>query len=461
MIVMEPILKVENLKTEFVTWNGLVKALDGVSFEIFPGETLGLVGETGCGKSVTALSIMNLIPETAGTVVDGKILFENIDIATMQKETCKIIPQKKRPKLKVRRSKLKENFKIMNQIRGNTMGMIFQEPMTTLNPVLSIKKQIEDVLLAHHINTLAARVIVRKKITKTQLNDIIKNVIDNKNISYLDDFIKENPDLKAIKEQIEYIANRHDITSYRKRNMISALYDDNKKISENLQRYANKKFTKTPASFLIPKEIKKEVTRLSVELLNKVNIPEADKVINNYPHELSGGMRQRVVIAIAIASNPHLLIADEPTTALDVTIQAQILDIMKDLKRTSNTAILFITHDLGVISDISDRVAVMYAGSIAELAKTIDIFESPKHPYTQGLLTSIPSYGAGKGRLKSIPGTVPNLVHPPEGCRFHPRCPYAMDICKTTKPEMTDLGNGHYVACWLYSKKEGENNGKQ
>ncbi|MGC8496660.1 MAG: ABC transporter ATP-binding protein [Thermoplasmata archaeon] len=456
---MEPLLKVENLKTQFVTWNGLVKALDGVSFEIMPGETLGLVGETGCGKSVTALSIMNLIPETAGTVVEGNIIFENIDLATKQKQACRIIPSKKRAKLKVKRNILKQNFKLMNQIRGNTMGMIFQEPMTTLNPVTTIKKQIVDVLYAHHINVLASRVIARKKITKTQLNDIIINVIDKKDISYLDEFINQNPELSAIKEQISYIINRHDITSFRKKNLISALYDDNKKISGSLQNLATKKLKKAPT--IIPKEIKQEATRLAIELLTKVNISEPDKVINQYPHELSGGMRQRVVIAIAIASNPHLLIADEPTTALDVTIQAQILDIMKELKKTSNTSILFITHDLGVISDISDRVAVMYAGSISELGKTIDIFESPKHPYTQGLLTSIPSYGAGKGRLKSIPGTVPNLVHPPEGCKFHPRCPYAMDICKTTRPEMTDLGNGHFVACWLYSKKEGENDGKQ
>lgn len=456
---MEPILKVENLKTQFVTWNGLVKALDGVSFEIMPGETLGLVGETGCGKSVTALSVMNLIPETAGTVVEGNITFENTDLATKQKEACKIIPKKRRPKLKVTRQKLKENFKMMNQIRGNTMGMIFQEPMTTLNPVTSIKKQIVDVLFAHHINVLASRVIARKKITKTQLNDLIKNIIENKNINYLDDFIKQNPDLFAIREQIADIINRQDISGFRKKNMISALYEDNKKISESLQRLSTKKLKKAPV--FIPREIRKEATRLAVELLTKTKISEPEKVVNQYPHELSGGMRQRVVIAIAIASNPHLLIADEPTTALDVTIQAQILDIMKELKKASNTSILFITHDLGVISDISDRVAVMYAGSIAEVAKTLDIFEFPKHPYTQGLLTSIPSYGAGKGRLKSIPGTVPNLVHPPEGCKFHPRCPYAMDICKTTQPEMTDLGNAHFVACWLYSKKEGENDGKQ
>ncbi len=456
---MEPLLKVENLKTQFVTWNGLVRALDGVSFEIMPGETLGLVGETGCGKSVTALSIMNLIPETAGTIVEGNITFENIDVSTKQKQACKIIPKKKRPKLKVSRRKLKENFKLMNQIRGNTMGMIFQEPMTTLNPVITIKKQIEDVLFTHHINVMASRVIARKKITKTQLNDIIKNVIDGKNIGYLDDFINQNPELQAIKEQISYIINRHDITTYRKRNLIAALYEEDKKISKSLEILSTKKLNKAPR--FIPKEIKKEAARLAVELLTKVNIPQPEKVINQYPHELSGGMRQRVVISIAIASNPHLLIADEPTTALDVTIQAQILDIMKDLKKNSNTSILFITHDLGVISDISDRVAVMYAGSIVEIGKKLDIFESPKHPYTQGLLTSIPSYGSGKGRLKSIPGTVPNLIHPPEGCKFHPRCPYAMDICKTTKPEMIDLGNDHFVACWLYSKKEGENDGKQ
>lgn len=456
---MDPLLKVENLKTQFVTLNGVVKALNGVSFEIMPGETLGLVGETGCGKSVTALSIMNLIPETVGAVVDGNITFDGIDIATTQKEACKIIEKKNKAKIKVKRSKLKQNLKLMNQLRGNTMAMIFQEPMTTLNPVLSIKKQIEDVLYTHHINVLASRVIARKKITKEQLNDIVKNVIDQKNVGYLDEFVKQHPDLYAIKEQVANIINRRDITSFRKKNMILALYNENRKISNTLLKLSTKKLNKTPR--FLPKEIKEEATRLAIELLTKMNIPEPDKVIYQYPFELSGGMRQRVVIAIAMASNPKLLIADEPTTALDVTIQAQILDIMKDLKQTSQTSILFITHDLGVIADISDRVAVMYAGSIVEMAKTSDIFESPKHPYTQGLLMSIPSYGSGKGRLKSIPGSVPNLINPPSGCKFHPRCPYAMDICKTANPDMIDLGNGHFVACWLYSNKGGENNGSQ
>jgi peptide/nickel transport system ATP-binding protein len=458
---MEPLLKVENLKTQFVTWNGLVKALDGVNFEIMPGETLGLVGETGCGKSVTALSIMNLIPETAGTVVEGNITFEGVDLATKQKDAVKITPKKRRPKIKSSRAKLKENFKMMNRIRGNTMGMIFQEPMTTLNPVVTIKKQIQDVLFAHHINVMASRVMARKKITKTQLNDIVKNVIELKNANYMDDFVKQNPELFAIKEQVADIMNRHDITNFRKKNMILDLYDDNRRISASLVNMSTKKFKKEPSMISIPSEIKKEAARLAVELLTKVNISEPEKVVNQYPHELSGGMRQRVVISIAIASSPHLLIADEPTTALDVTIQAQILDIMKDLKKTSQTSILFITHDLGVISDISDRVAVMYAGNIAEVGKTIDIFETPKHPYTQGLLTSIPTYGAAKGRLKSIAGTVPNLIHPPEGCKFHPRCPYVMEICKTTHPDWIDLGNNHFVLCWLYSKKEGESIGKQ
>lgn len=447
----EPLLKVENLKTQFVTWNGLVRALDGVSFEIQPGEVLGLVGETGCGKSVTALSIMNLIPENQGTVTEGEILFKGKSLADKQKAAVKISKGKRRLKLKVNRRKLKLNFREMNKIRGNTMAMIFQEPMTTLNPIMTIGRQIEDSLYSHQINHLAERIVARKEITEEQLKDIIVNTIDKKQKDYLDQFIEENPELSAIREQIGYIVNRTDVNSYRKKIMISYLCDSDRGVSRQLNRFLIGEFNR-PSRF-IPRIIREEARRLIIELLTMVNITEPAKVVNQYPHELSGGMRQRIVIAIAISSNPNLLIADEPTTALDVTIQAQILDILRGLNRDWKTSILFITHDLGVILEISNRVAVMYSGSIVETAKTTDIFRLPKHPYTQGLWSSIPNSDRRSGRLKSISGTVPDLINPPEGCKFNPRCSFALDICKNKVPEMVDLGEDHYVACWLYSKE--------
>lgn len=449
---MERLLKVENLKTRFVTWNGVVKALDGVTFEIKQGEVLGMVGETGSGKSVTALSIMNLIPETQGAVTDGDILFRDTNLTEKQKSAVRIREGKNTPKIKVKRRLLKQNFKQMNQIRGNSISMIFQEPMSTLNPIMSVGKQIEDSLYAHQINYLALRIIARKKITSEQSNEIIENTIDRRDPDYLDHFVEKYPDLFAIRDQVEFVLDRTDITSYRKRLMLQALRDNDSAISARLQRMSVKKFRRAPR--IIPRLIREEARNLIVELLTEVNIPEPAKVVNQFPHELSGGMRQRVVIAIAISSNPSLLIADEPTTALDVTIQAQILDILRKLNKSWRTSILFITHDLGVISEISDRVAVMYAGSVVEVARTSDLFESPKHPYTQGLMTSIPSYGGGKLRLKSIPGTVPNLINPPSGCKFNPRCQYVMDICKSNVPEMTDMGGEHSVSCWLFSRGE-------
>ncbi|MCL4447517.1 MAG: ABC transporter ATP-binding protein [Thermoplasmatales archaeon] len=449
---MNTILKVEDLKTQFVSWNGLVKALDGISFEIRSGECLGLVGETGCGKSVTALSIMNLIPETSGAVTGGKITFEDYNLVETQMAACKVIQTKTKPRLKVRRSKIKENSRKMNKIRGGMLSMIFQEPMTTLNPVMTIGEQITDVLYAHQISELTQRIIARKSITEEELRVIYKHCVEGNDLKFLFDFVDLNNGLKGIVPQIEFIINRKDITNYRKKKMISDLFDKDRSVPTQINRLKVWKSIRVPR--FLPPLLKQEAEKVAIELLSKVSIPEPTKVIIQYPHELSGGMRQRVVIAIAIACNPHLLIADEPTTALDVTTQAQILDIIKDLKNIHSMSILFITHDLGVISDISDKVAVMYAGNIVEMAYTENLFERPKHPYTQGLLKSIPVYEQKKTELAAIPGSVPNLVHPPEGCRFNPRCDHVMEICRTTKPVMTEVEENHSVACWLYSKKE-------
>lgn len=316
------ILKVNNLQTHFTSDSGVVKAVDGVSFEVAKGETLGIVGESGSGKSVTSLSIMGLFKDTSGKIAGGEILYEGKDLA-----------------------KASENQ--MRKIRGNDIAMIFQEPMTSLNPVYKIGRQLEEAIILH---------------------------------------------LKFSKKQ----AREH-----------------------------------------------------AIEMLKSVGISRPEKIIHEFPHQLSGGMRQRVMIAMAMACNPKVLIADEPTTALDVTIQAQILDLMRNLSKKSDTAILLITHDLGVVAEMCDRVVVMYAGRAVEESDVHSIFTNPKHPYTQGLLESIPKIGVRVDRLQSIPGNVPIPSHMPEGCKFAPRCKFAMDICWEKEPEFKEVSIKHSTKCWL------------
>jgi len=327
----KPLLEVRNLKTFFYTEDGVVRAVDGVSFEVYPGEVLGLVGESGCGKSVTSLSIMRLIAPP-GKVGEGQILFDGTDLLG-----------------------LTENE--MTKIRGNKISMIFQQPQTALNPVFQVNDQISEVLNIH----------------------------------------------------------------------------------KDFGREAGKK--------------------RAVELLKMVGIPDAERRAEAYPHELSGGMAQRVMIAMALACVPELLIADEPTTALDVTIQAQILDLMRDLRTKMNTSVILITHDLGVVAEMAERVAVMYAGEIVEQAEVNPLFEEPMHPYTQGLIGSIPVLGQIKERLDVIPGSVPNLVNLPAGCRFAPRCAarekYGLKICTDVKPDLKEAAPGHLVRCWLYQDGAG------
>jgi oligopeptide/dipeptide ABC transporter ATP-binding protein len=319
----ELILNIEHLVTAFDTETGRIRAVSDVSFGVKAGTTLGIVGESGCGKSVTSLSIMRLLPKPSGFIESGRILFRDTDIVTMA-------PEK------------------MHEIRGKRISMIFQEPMTALNPVHKIGKQIREVFRLHY-----------------------------------------------------------------------------------------------------PEMRKEEVQEKSLEMLRKVGIPDPEKRIREYPHHISGGMRQRVMIAMALACEPEILIADEPTTALDVTIQAQILELMKALQREIGMTIIFITHDLGVIAEMCDDVVVMYAGKVAESASVKELFKHPKHPYTQGLLSSIPRLEAPrKIKLNIIKGMVPSLHELPEGCRFQNRCPHAQEVCKTDPP-MKSAGENHQAACHL------------
>ena len=316
------ILEVKDLKTYFYIDEGIAKAVDGVSLHLFAEETLGIVGESGCGKSVTSLSIMRLIPQPPGKIVSGDITFEGKDILAL--------PERR-----------------MREIRGNEISMIFQEPMTSLNPVFTVGDQIEETIMLHQ--GLGAR----------------------------------------------------------------------------------------------------EAREKAIEMLALVGISSPETRVDEYPHQLSGGMRQRVMIAIALACNPAILIADEPTTALDVTIQAQILELLEKLQNEFGMAVILITHDLAVIAEVADRIIVMYAGEIVETANTVDMFENPLHPYTSGLLASIPALMEKKDRLSVIPGTVPNATEFPAGCRFHTRCPHVMPKCRGGKVPWVWADESPGVLCWL------------
>ena len=321
-----PLLEIKNLRTYFSVRGRTAKAVDDVSLSILPGQTLGLVGESGCGKSVTAHSIMRLIPTPPGRIAGGEILFEGQDLVKLSEAR-------------------------MRRIRGNRISMIFQEPMTSLNPTYPVGDQVEEVIRLHaKLSRAAARA-------------------------------------------------------------------------------------------------------RSVDMFKLVGIPAPEKRIDDYPHQMSGGMRQRVMIAMALACNPQLMIADEPTTALDVTIQAQILDLMNTLKQETGAAILFITHDLGVIAEMSQHVAVMYAGRMMEYADARTLYADPKNPYTVGLLGSIPVLGknSGGGRLKTIPGVVPSLLQLPEGCLFSDRCPDVFDDCRRVAPAMVPVGANHFARCLKYA----------
>lgn len=321
------LVEFKNLKTYFYTEDGIVKAVNDVSFKIKEGETIGVVGESGCGKSVTSMSLMRLIPNPPGKIVGGEIIFDGKDVLKLSEEE-------------------------MRHIRGNKISVIFQEPMTSLNPVFTIGDQISEAVILH------------QKLTK------------------------------------------------------------------------------------------EEARAKAIEMLKLVGIPRADEIVDAYPHELSGGMRQRAMIAMALSCNPKLLIADEPTTALDVTIQAQILELIKDIKTKLNTAVMLITHDLGVIAEMADYVVVMYAGKVVEEAPVIELFKKPMHPYTIGLLQSKPIINKDQQRLYSIPGQVPNPIGMPESCYFCERCDKVMDICRAKQPPIKEIGDRHKVACWLYEEEK-------
>ena len=415
------LLDVQGLVTYFYTEEGIVKAVEGVSFQIYEDEVLGLVGETGCGKSVTALSILQLI-RPPGEIVGGNIIFQDVDL-------------------------LNDPDVVMQKYRGNQITMIFQDPLNSLNPVMKVGAQITEVFLNHKMDELYAEaaqftqendLVKAKKESIKQLLKQLKNEIDmtkgGLNKSGEIEYQEEVP----TKEQIdtEIIANIR-----QKEDNLTAVLDEMVELKKKI-----KDLKKKGNIFAV-------ADRWAAKIIRDVGISDPEQIVNRYPHELSGGMRQRVMIAIALSCSPKLLIADEPTTALDVTIQAQILELMKRLQKEYKTSILMITHDLGLISEICDRVAVMYSGYIVEYGSIFKLFKNPLHPYTHGLIQAIPRVEKKVENLKTIPGMVPNLIYPPSGCRFHPRCEYRFEPCDTINPVQIETEPGYFVACHLYDSK--------
>jgi len=492
---------VRNLRTYFFTYDGVVKALDGVSFNIRRGETLGLVGETGCGKSVTAFSITKLIPDPPGRIMDGTILFKGANLLWGLEREAKFRPVPKTNRVKVIRwyHRIKRGQDRMIAVRGGGISMIFQEPTSALNPIFSIENQIGEALLLHRgvqiidgllgatPNAPAVRVardgLVRAARTKdpVAIREAARAFGAAANLPSLGTeayylFRQPVTDPESRLSELDHAVRRTRLTHWQRRylvrqrrvlelgRLLKEVYmremREARSVGGPRRAITNRRLWERLKTFYfglwgVRGRMKKPLTRetfwQAVQLLEGVSIANPVQVARGYPHELSGGMLQRVMIAMALSAEPELLIADEPTTALDVTIQAQILELMRNLKARVGTAILLITHDLGVIAEVADRVCVMYAGNVVEIAPVKELYTRPLHPYTQGLLSSIPRMDEPDKKLESIPGSVPNLIYPPTGCRFHPRCPHAMPVCKEARPPMTVEGEGHTVACYLYN----------
>ena len=463
-IPKEPLLRVNGLRVSFITRAGKIQAINDVSFEIQAGETFGLVGETGCGKSQTALAIMRLTPE-AGIIERGEIWFAGTNLTKNITREFKLTQKKNaRPKLKRNKSMLKRLNQEMNEIRGKEVSMIFQEPMTSLDPVYTVGMQVSETLLRHCTDLLVDRILARNAATREKLREITNTATHELTQTEVRELLHRSG-LERLEDQIWFIISRKDIGITQKIRRISELAERKPTpITMMFLVELNKSSGKMPIKYRILNKmpiirrwlwgtIQKEALDLSYELLSLVNMPNAENVLHQYPHELSGGMRQRVMIAMALATRPKLVIADEPTSALDVTVQAQILELLRELNRTFNSAILFISHDIGVISEVCNRVGVMYAGNLVEVARLDQLFADPKHPYTQGLFASIPKYGEKRELLQTIEGTVPNLIDPPKGCRFRTRCSRAFEKC-TEGPPWVQVDRDHGVLCWLYGESE-------
>jgi peptide/nickel transport system ATP-binding protein len=432
---MSTLAETRELVTNFYTFEGVVRALNGVSIVVNQGETYGLVGESGCGKSVTVRSLMRIV-QSPGRIDSGRIvLFLNRDNREHGVEI-------------VRRTEA-----YMESIRGSDVSMIFQEPGAALNPVLSVLDQVGESYRFHRMEQMIGETLEGVQKAGTGSRNPFSRVSRGIQRSLLG---RELRAIQASESEVRRIDNElftlQDATDPASEEKARALNDTRDKVKPRTLLVALAR--RTPLLRRYRRGLEATIRRHVVELLRTLGIPNPENVARRYPHELSGGMQQRIVIAIALACHPTLLIADEPTSNLDVTIQAQIVELIKELKRTTISSVLFITHDLGLVAEVCDRVTVMYAGDVCETASVRELFKAPLHPYTVGLLESVPKVQQSQ-ELAMIPGAVPNLIFPPTGCRFHPRCPRRMEICDREKPATIEHSPGHWVACHLYPGKDG------
>ncbi|MEM0288135.1 MAG: ABC transporter ATP-binding protein [Nitrososphaerota archaeon] len=451
---MSEVLKVKEVKQQFYTRRGIYKALNGIELELRKGEVFGIAGESGSGKSTLGLTIMGLLPRNA-SVTSGSVLLDGKDVIAPLREYA----TKSNQKFNFRRNEnvIKKMNRELSTIRGNKVAMVFQDPMTSLNPVLQVGYQVAETMLVHQPRTLAMRRLARANAKRSDLNEALKVLrATESDEKALEDFFR-NKGLEGLTEQVISIWRRKDLADAKKEKMILSLHSEKLSWFDRFVLNAVKEkgnlpswLSKTPIlSRYTRRVLLKEGYLKALELLSTLEVPNADKVIRMYPHELSGGMRQRIVIAIALANNPELVIMDEPTSALDVTVQAQILELVRHLKVKFNTSFIFISHDLSVLSEVCDRIGIMYGGRIVEIAPTKEIFDNPMHPYTKFLIAAIPTLE--EKEIQEIGGAVPDMRFPPSGCMFHPRCPYIMEICRERVPDMIQVSKDHYVACFLYS----------
>ena len=456
---MEYTLNVSNLKEQFYTRRGIYKALNGVDILLRKGEILGIAGESGCGKTTLGLTIIGLLPRNA-VVTDGEVLLDGKDLIATLREFA----SKEANNLNLRHSEniMKKLNKELINVRGSRISMVFQDPMTSLNPVLRIGYQIAETLMVHQPEVLAKRRLARSKVSDNDLREALKlleNGADEQSIKAF----AETRQVEGIEEQLLNIWRRNDLGIARKEKMILSLRSERLGGFDMavLQRVVSQGridgWMRIPGLNRMSKAVLiKEGNAKAVELLSSLEIPNPEEVVKMYPHELSGGMRQRIIIAIALANNPELVIMDEPTSALDVTVQAQILDLLKHLKQRFNTSFILISHDLSVLAEVCDRIGIMYAGRIVEVASVDAIFNKPLHPYTSMLISAVPTIKGGE--IQGIGGAVPDMRFPPSGCMFHPRCPYVMDKCRENDPQMKEVEDEHLVACYLYEGQKGEQN---
>jgi len=418
------LVETENLSTNFYTFEGVVRALNNVALVVDQGETYGIVGESGCGKSVTVRSMMRIV-QAPGRIDGGRIMmFLN---AEDREKGIEI---------------LSRSEAYMASIRGKDVSMIFQEPGAALNPVLSIGEQIGESYQFHRMTEMLGETIAALEGKSGPWKAFARSLLRRELAIH-----RRNSDrIQTIDNELYKLESSTDAASTARKRALN--HERDKPVGESrLVGFVRR----LPFLRRYRRALDRTIGAHVIELLRELGIPNPENVARRYPHELSGGMQQRIVIAIALACHPTLLIADEPTSNLDVTIQAQIVDLIRELKKTSISSVVFITHDLGLVAEICDRVTVMYAGDVAETATVKELFRHPLHPYTQGLLDAVPKE-IQEGELTIIPGAVPNLIRPPSGCRFHPRCKARMDICDKVKPATLEIEPGHTVACHLYTK---------